>query len=133
MTDLPTPGPIPGSAIGEPGITVAERVEYLRKLGHINEYGAQQLLAFLSPSGRRKYLYRVTATWDDYNRLGPRSEVRHFQSKQSADKHAAKRLEGLEEIAGGPDPSDDGAPGVPPATTVTVERSLPVAWPEASA
>jgi hypothetical protein len=113
--------------------TLAERVEHLRQLGHITEYGATELLALLRPPGRRKHLYRVTATWQhaptsDGDRPADTVRVRHFQSKQAADRSARDLLAGLPDIPG--DGYDyEGKPAVPPATSVTVERSEPVVWP----
>jgi hypothetical protein len=114
-----------------------ERVEHLRQLGHITEFGAEELLALLRPPGRRKHLYRVTATWryaalPDGSRPADTSRVWHYQSKAAAEHRAAVLREGLPYRPDG-HPEGPGQPEVPPAAVVTVERSEPVVWLGASA
>jgi hypothetical protein len=82
---------------------------------------------------RRKYLYRVSANWTDLDKLGPRSEVRHYQSKQAAEHRAAVWRSGREEEPPPPgaSPEDPGLPPIPKADRVVIERSAPIdSWTE---
>lgn len=135
---MTAPVPFTGRWDRAAGGPLVERVDQMRQLGHLTDYGAVELTALLQPAGRAKYLYRVTATWKhaptrDGQQPADTVRVWHYQSKAAADHRAAVLREGLPERPGDGHPEDPGVAAVPPAFSVVIERSERVLWTTAPA
>lgn len=70
---------------------------------------------------RPKYLYRATAFYSDNTFI-----TRHYQSLQAARAWCLQRLAGYEAEYWG----DDGRDGIAPASSVLIEKSNQITFPE---
>lgn len=84
-------------------------------------------------NGLPKYLWRVTGEWPPLSEIEegypPANRVRHYLTKQAADRRAQAWIEGREYEGREPETNAPDVLVIPPALRVTVERSAPITFP----